>query len=104
MPLTRRGFALSAIAASGAATLTNASRAAAEPIRIGWLAALTGPLASPSIGFDRGVRWATDEINNKGGVDGRMIELIVRDTPRRHPGQSAGRSTAPRSRSGSRRC
>ena len=37
MPLTRRGFALSAIAASGAATLTNASRAAAEPIRIaGW--------------------------------------------------------------------
>jgi branched-chain amino acid transport system substrate-binding protein len=80
MSLTRRGFALSAIAASGVATLTNPSRAAEEPIRIGWLAALTGPLASPSIGFDRGVRWATDEINSKGGVNGRMIELIVRDT------------------------
>ena len=80
MPLTRRDFALSAIAASGASSLGRTARAEAEPIRIGWLAALTGPLASPSIGFDRGVRWATDEINAKGGIHGRKIELVVRDT------------------------
>ncbi len=81
MSLSRRDFALSAIAASGVATLPAQVRAAdAEPIRIGWLAALTGPLASPSIGFDRGVRFATDEINAKGGVHGRKIELVVRDT------------------------
>ena len=53
---------------------------AAEPIRVGWLATFTGPLSSPTIGFDRGVKWATDQINSKGGVDGRMIEVIARDT------------------------
>ncbi len=80
MTLTRRDFALTALAASSATTFSTAARAEAEPIRIGWLAALTGPLASPAIGFDRGVRWATDEINAKGGIHGRKIELIVRDT------------------------
>ena len=78
MSLTRRGFTLSAMAASSLASTS--ARADAEPIRIGWLAALTGPLASPSIGFDRGVQWATNEINAKGGVNGRKIELVVRDT------------------------
>ena len=77
MKLTRRELALGTIAA---ATIPAQARAEAEPIRIGWLAALTGPLASPSIGFDRGVRFATDEINAKGGINGRKIELVVRDT------------------------
>src|SRR3954452_23714991 len=76
MLLTRRGLALAAAAAG----LARPARAEAEPIRIGWLAALTGPLASPSIGFDRGVRWATDEINGRGGINGRMLEIITRDT------------------------
>ena len=81
MKLTRRDLAKSALAATAAATLPAQARAAdAEPIRIGWLAALTGPLASPSIGFDRGVQWATNEINAKGGVNGRKIELVIRDT------------------------
>ncbi len=77
MPLTRRGFALTAAAAAGFARPAHAQ---AEPIRIGWLATLTGPLSSPGIGFDRGVRWATEEINAKGGVNGRLIEVITRDT------------------------
>ena len=80
MSLTRRDFALTVVAATTTAGLSRAARADGEPIRIGWLAALTGPLSSPSIGFDRGVRWATEEINGKGGVGGRMIEIITRDT------------------------
>lgn len=53
---------------------------AAEPIRIGWLATFTGPLSAPTIGFDRGVQYATALINGAGGVDGRMIEIVSRDT------------------------
>jgi branched-chain amino acid transport system substrate-binding protein len=80
MSLTRRAFALTSAAATTAAIIRPARSADAEPIRIGWLATLTGPLSSPGIGFDRGVRWATDEINAKGGVHGRKIEIITRDT------------------------
>jgi branched-chain amino acid transport system substrate-binding protein len=51
-----------------------------EPIRIGWLAALTGASSAPGIGFNRGVIFAADELNAKGGVKGRTIEIVTRDT------------------------
>ena len=54
--------------------------AQAEPIRIGWLAALTGPSSAPAIGFNRGVVFAAEAINAAGGVKGRKIEIITRDT------------------------
>jgi branched-chain amino acid transport system substrate-binding protein len=44
------------------------------------MGALTGPLAAPSIGFDRGMKWALDHVNKAGGVKGRKLEIIVRDT------------------------
>lgn len=50
------------------------------PIRIGWMASLTGPLATAAIGIDTGVRFAVEEINAAGGIDGRKIELLTRDT------------------------
>lgn len=52
----------------------------AEPIRLGWLTALTGPGSSAGIGFDRGLRFGVDEINAAGGVNGRRIEIVTRDT------------------------
>jgi branched-chain amino acid transport system substrate-binding protein len=55
-------------------------RAAGEPVKIGWLVALTGPNSSPGIGFDRGLRFGVDEINKAGGVAGRQFEIITRDT------------------------
>src|SRR6218665_659769 len=33
------------------------------PIRIGWMASLTGPLATAAIGIDTGVRFAVSEID-----------------------------------------
>lgn len=51
-----------------------------EPIRIGWMASLTGPLATAAIGIDAGVRFAVEEINAAGGINGRKIELLTRDT------------------------
>jgi branched-chain amino acid transport system substrate-binding protein len=78
MAQTRRQFAAGAAAA--ALAIPAIARAADEPVRFGWLTTLTGPLSSPGIGFDRGVRWAVDQVNAAGGVAGRKIELITRDT------------------------
>src|SRR6202051_5378225 len=71
-------------AAVGAAALASGFPAPAiansDPIRIGFLPALTGPSSSTGIGINRGTELAVEEINAAGGVNGRMIELVVRDT------------------------
>ena len=57
-----------------------ATALAQEPIRIGWLSSLTGPLSSAAIAENQGVQFAVDEINAAGGVNGRKLELVTRDT------------------------
>ena len=76
---TRRSVLLGATAA-GLALPFVARGQSSEPIRIGWLAALTGAGSAPAIGFNRGVMFAADELNAKGGVKGRKIEIVTRDT------------------------
>src|SRR5215468_11322443 len=82
MPIKRRQV-LSGSAA-GAVTLASGLAAPAiaanEPIKIGYLPALTGPSSSTGIGINRGTIMAVDEINAAGGIGGRKIELISRDT------------------------
>lgn len=56
------------------------SAQAQEPIRIGWLSSLTGALSSAAIAENQGVQFAVDEINKNGGVLGRKLELLTRDT------------------------
>ena len=77
MLVTRRSLALGA---ASTALLARPALAANEPIKIGWLAALTGASSAPGIGFNRGVVFAADTINAAGGVKGRKIEIITRDT------------------------
>jgi branched-chain amino acid transport system substrate-binding protein len=79
MPLTRRQ-ALASGAAAIATAISKPAIAAKEPILIGYLPALTGPSSSTGIGINRGTQLAVEEINAAGGIDGRQIELIVRDT------------------------
>lgn len=57
-----------------------ATASAQEPIKIGWLSSLTGPLSSAAIAENQGVQFAVDEINKAGGVTGRKLELLTRDT------------------------
>jgi branched-chain amino acid transport system substrate-binding protein len=74
--LTSIAFAFG-IAALPIASLAQTSPA---PIKIGWLVALTGPNSSPGIGFDRGLKYAVDEVNQSGGIKGRKLEIVTRDT------------------------
>lgn len=49
-------------------------------IKIGNLITLTGPNSTPGVGIDRGMRLAVEQFNRAGGVHGRKIEVITRDT------------------------
>jgi branched-chain amino acid transport system substrate-binding protein len=80
MSMTRRQALKSASAAVLASTIAKPAIAAKDPILIGYLPALTGPSSSTGIGINRGVQLAVQEINAAGGIDGRQIELISRDT------------------------
>jgi len=52
----------------------------AQTVKIGWLSSLTGPLSSAAIAENQGVQLAVDEINKTGGMLGKQIELLTRDT------------------------
>src|ERR1700751_5759127 len=53
---------------------------AADPIKIGQVAALSGASAQSGEAITRGLMLAIDEINAKGGLlGGRMLELVQRD-------------------------
>ena len=82
MAITRREFTIGSATAAGAAAFLfpRPAISQAEPIRLGWLAAMTGPSSAPAVGFNRGVVYAANAINTAGGIKGRMIEVLTRDT------------------------
>ncbi|MEZ5176381.1 MAG: ABC transporter substrate-binding protein [Acidimicrobiia bacterium] len=51
-----------------------------EPIKIGMLTSLTATFAPWGVSVVDGMRLAVAEINAAGGVNGRMLELVERDT------------------------
>jgi branched-chain amino acid transport system substrate-binding protein len=56
------------------------SALAEEPIKVGLVAALSGPSAQSGEAITRGLQLAIDEINAKGGLlGGHMLELVQRD-------------------------
>jgi branched-chain amino acid transport system substrate-binding protein len=80
MSLTRRQALKSTGAAIVASSLAKPAIAAKDPIPVGYLPALTGPSSSTGVGINRGIQLAVKEINDAGGIDGRPLELITRDT------------------------
>jgi branched-chain amino acid transport system substrate-binding protein len=80
MNVSRRKVLLGSSAGVAAAALGRPAIAASDPIRIGFLPALTGPSSSTGVAMNRGTILAVNEINAAGGVNGRKLELITRDT------------------------
>ena len=50
-----------------------------KPIKVGFVGCLTGRLSDLGTAGRNGVILAVEEINRKGGIDGRPVELITRD-------------------------
>ncbi len=77
MNWSQRGIVL--LAACAAALMVGPAHAQ-KPIRIGYPVILSGPgalIGEPSL---KGAQMFVEEINAKGGVLGRKIELVIRDT------------------------
>jgi branched-chain amino acid transport system substrate-binding protein len=59
---------------------------AADPIKIGMVAPLTGPGAESGRFQTQGAKLAAEEINKAGGVLGRPLELVIEDDQTTNPG------------------
>ncbi len=53
---------------------------ASETIKIGWIGPLSGWGAAGGTAIMRGAQLAMDHVNAKGGIQGRQLELITRDS------------------------
>jgi branched-chain amino acid transport system substrate-binding protein len=84
MKLIKSGYAITrrAFIATGAASILGLSAIgaqAADTIKIGLIASLSGPSAKSGEAIPRGLTIAIDEINEKGGILGKQVELLSRD-------------------------
>ncbi len=78
--LTRRALLGTTLAAPMIGTaMTGATLAQGQPIRIGAILPLTGPGGLIGTQQQRGIQFATDQINAKGGVQGSKIEIVFED-------------------------
>jgi branched-chain amino acid transport system substrate-binding protein len=66
--------------ACAAAALAPLAAAAAEPIKIGFPIPLSGPTAVYGEPILKGAQMAVAEVNKKGGVLGRKLEILARDS------------------------
>lgn len=80
--LTRRNVIKSAGALAGAAALASpfVARAQANTIRIGMPTILSGRVAILGTSSRAAAQLAEKRFNDAGGLDGRMIELVIRDS------------------------
>src|SRR5476649_2800297 len=69
-----------------AAALVASSAVAADNLKIGMVAPLTGPGAESGRFQINGAKLAVEEINKAGGVLGRQIELVIEDDQTTNPG------------------
>ena len=82
LPLTgtaRRALLRSASCTAATLALPGLLHAKPESWLIGQTAALTGPLAWPFVELNKGIQAAFDEVNERGGVGGRPLQLISLD-------------------------
>jgi len=71
---------------AGALVLMVGAAEAADPIKIGMVAPLSGPGAESGRFQTQGAKLAAEEINKAGGVLGRPLELVIEDDQTTNPG------------------
>ncbi|MBD9371557.1 ABC transporter substrate-binding protein [Rhizobium sp. ARZ01] len=79
LPLSRRAALVGLAGGVGALSMPWIARAQEEVIRIGFPTPLTGPFAAEANDQVRSAELAVKLANEKGGVAGRKVELLVRD-------------------------
>lgn len=80
VPVIRSSIRLGAALTAAAMLFASPQVQAADPIKIGHVAALSGPSAQSGEAITRGLTIAIDEINAKGGLlGGRQLVLVQRD-------------------------
>lgn len=77
--ITRRTTLAALGSVFAAPMLIKSAFAAGAPIKIGYAGALSGPAAFTGVDIKRGADLAIAEINARGGVNGRMLQLVSRD-------------------------
>lgn len=70
---------LSACQSKAPAPATPAAPAKKDPIRIGFFAPVTGAAAADGLSTTNSAKLAISLINEKGGIDGRLVELVEYD-------------------------
>ena len=71
---------IAAAALALAASFQAGAQQAKEPLKVGALLSVTGPASFLGAPEARTLEMLVEELNAKGGVDGRKIELVVKDT------------------------
>ena len=79
LPLTRRHALAGLATGSALVAMPGILRAQAETIRIGFPTPLTGPFAAEAKDQVKSAELAVKLVNDKGGIAGRKVELLVRD-------------------------
>ncbi len=77
--MMRRGVFVVGMALALAFGLTSTAGAQGKPIKIGIPQAMTGAVGWAGVTSTRAAQIAADEINARGGINGRKVELVARD-------------------------
>src|SRR5262245_18746478 len=83
--LVAAGLLVGAVALMGAAAAQNTRGVSKTEIVLGIHTDLSGPDATYGVSASNAVKMRFDELNDKGGVHGRKIRLIVEDTQYQAP-------------------
>ena len=80
MKINRRNFIKTVGAAGSALAMPSIGRAEDSPIRMGVLLDTSGPFSAYGSPMEKATRLAVKQINDGGGLTGRDVEIVFRDT------------------------
>src|SRR5262245_26440094 len=70
---------VTACASSSATGGTSSDQSSKGPIQVAFIGAFSGPFAVSSVSQENTLLMGTDEVNGKGGINGRKVEIIKKD-------------------------